>query len=57
MRVTFDLALSVEVLGGSEVIDIGIDEKTSLHVPDDHLNSESLISLERAKVFWGGKLG
>jgi len=57
MRVTLDLALSVELLGGSEIIGISIDEKTSLHVLDGHLNSESLVRLERAKVLWGGKLG
>lgn len=57
MRVTLDLALSVELLGGSEVIGISIDEKTSLQVLDGHLNSESLVRLERAKVLWGHKLG
>ena len=54
---TLDSALSINLLRSSEVIVISIDEETSLHVPDGHLDGESLICLECAKVFWEGKLG
>ena len=57
MRVTLDLTLIVKLLRGSEVIGICIDEKSSLHVLDSHLNSESLIRLERSEVFWESEFG
>lgn len=57
MRVTLDLALTVDLLGGSEIILIGIDEKTSLHIVDGHLNSKCLIRFNGAKVFGEDKFG
>ena len=55
MRVTSDLALRVELLGGSEVTRIGIDKITRFQVFDGHLNSEILIRFHNAKVCGGNK--
>jgi hypothetical protein len=38
-----DNSITVDLLGSSVVVGLGIDEVTCLHVDDLHLNSESLV--------------
>lgn len=41
-----DDSITVDLLGGSVVVGVGIDEVTCLHVDDLHLNSESRVLYE-----------
>ena len=52
---TNNLAFTVELLGGSVVIRVGIDKVTSLHVDDSQLNNESMIRFQSGKVYGGLK--
>lgn len=57
VRVTFDLTLSVELLGCGKVVLLRIDEETGLHVLDLHLDRECRIGFQSPKVLGEGKLG
>jgi len=43
MRVTYDLALSIELLRGREVVGLRVHKVTGLHALDGHANSEGRI--------------
>lgn len=48
--VTLDLALSVEELGSGEVVFLGIDEESCLHVLDLHCDGERGVGLHGSEV-------
>lgn len=50
MGVTNDLTLAVQLLGGSEIIGIGIHEVTRLHSPDGHGDGEGCFCFHYSKV-------
>jgi len=56
MRVTLDLTLCVELLGCGKVVLLCVDEETSLHVLDLHLDREWLIGFQSPKVLGEGEL-
>lgn len=55
VRVTNNLALSIELLRCGEVVRFSVDEITSLHVLDVHGDGESLVSRYILHVFGTGK--
>lgn len=56
VRVTFDLAIRVELLRSCKVVGLRIDEETCLHVLDRHRDGESLPGLDCSKVRREGEL-
>lgn len=50
VRVTSDLTSIIELLWGSEIVLLGICEKSSFHALDSHFNSESLVLLNVLQV-------
>jgi len=57
VRVTLNLTFSVENLRSSKVVLLSVNEKSSLHVLDVHLNSERCVGLNGAKVGWKHEFG
>jgi hypothetical protein len=57
VRVTDDLASSVQLLGSSKVALLGVDEVTGLHVADSHLDGKRGVGGDGTKVLWEHELG
>ncbi len=56
VRVSCDLACTVQHLGSSKVVLLRIDEEPSLHVLNSHRDSERRVRLDRSKVLGVSKL-
>lgn len=52
-----NLSLVVQCLRSGEIVGLGVNEETGLHLLDGHLDGEGFTSLDSAKILWEDELG